>query len=350
MSNEFVRTARKPSSPIDPEYYRDKIEILKDVFGTDEVSLEPQGLRVGRRIYTIVDDVIVLLDDDQIPAGVKRRLLLKDEHAARDRPEFAEDIQFTFGEEWKSFPKILPEHEKEFHQYFDVVDLDELKGQRVCDLGCGIARWSHFLKDDVKELMLVDFSEAIFVARSNLRTCNHAIFFMGDLKRLPFRDDFADFIYCIGVLMTLPADALEETRALARYAPKLLIYLYWALDNRPLHFRLLLKAVTVLRESVCRIRNPRFRMAFTWFGLIFLYRPLILLGRSLNAFGLSHHVPLYDFYQDKAQERIRQDVYDRFFTRIEQRVSRKQIMRLEDTFSRVVISEGLPYWHFLCQR
>jgi hypothetical protein len=48
--------------------------------------------------------------------------------------------------------------------------------------------------------------------------------------------------------------------------------------------------------------------------------------------------------------RIQQDVYDRFFTRIEQRVSRAQINELRNDFTDVQISDALPYWHFLLIR
>jgi hypothetical protein len=48
--------------------------------------------------------------------------------------------------------------------------------------------------------------------------------------------------------------------------------------------------------------------------------------------------------------RIRQDVYDRFFTSIEQRVSKQEILELSDTFSEIVISDEVPYWHFLCKK
>jgi hypothetical protein len=47
---------------------------------------------------------------------------------------------------------------------------------------------------------------------------------------------------------------------------------------------------------------------------------------------------------------LEQNAYNRFFNRIEQRVSRREIEALRDTFSEVVISESMPYWHFLCRR
>jgi len=46
-----------------------------------------------------------------------------------------------------------------------------------------------------REMVLLDFSEAIFVARENLRGASNALFFLGDLRRMPFRDDFADLVY-----------------------------------------------------------------------------------------------------------------------------------------------------------
>ena len=264
--------------------------------------------------------------------------------------DFAGDIQFTFGEEWHGFPEILPEHEKEFQQYFDLVDLGSLANARICDLGCGIGRWSNFLKDRCREMVLLDFSEAIFVARENLRGASNALFFLGDLRRMPFRDDFADFLFSLGVLHHLPTGALEEVRALSRRAPTLLVFLYYALDNRPAYWRGILSAVTVVRLALSRTENPRLRSALTWALTIGVYMPLISLGHAVRPLGLASKVPLYDFYRGKSLRRIGQDVYDRFFTRIEQRFRKEEILALRDTFREVVVSGDPPYWHFLCRR
>jgi len=330
-------------------YYADKLASLRDIFASDALILEQNCLHVEGRRYPIVDDVIILLDIEQYPPTLRRRLGVSSGLEAPAQGVFAEDIQFTFGDEWQTFPEILPEHESEFRQYFDLIDQESLGGSRVCDLGCGIGRWSYFLKDKCRELALVDFSEAIFVARRNLRDCPTALFFMGDLKRLPFCSGFADFLFSLGVLHHLPTDALSEVRNLKKYAPSVLIYLYYSLDNRPAYFRWLLGLVTAVRLVVARIRAPAFRAAFTWLGACFVYLPLVWAGRLLEPVGLARHVPLYEGYKGKTLGRIRQDVYDRFFTRIEQRFSRKQIAMLTDTFAEVTISERWPYWHFLCK-
>ncbi|MBU3967373.1 MAG: class I SAM-dependent methyltransferase [Euryarchaeota archaeon] len=334
--------------------YTDKLGTLKDIFGSNEIILETNCLAVDDHIYPILDDVIILLDPSQYPNSLKSRLEKRKE-AVKDKAtvepsDFAEDIQFTFGEEWQRFPDLLPEHKQEFLQYFDLINLSELRNNKVCDLGCGIGRWSFFLSDKCRELILVDFSEAIFVARRNLAKTNNTLFFMGDLKKLPFRNDFADFLFCLGVLHHLPTSAIDEVRTLKRYAPQLLVYLYYALDNRPFYYRILLSLVTKIRLMVATQRNPIFREVFTWFCTIGIYLPLLALGKALRPLGISHYIPLYEGYQGKSINRIRQDVYDRFFTRIEQRYSKKQIMTLKDTFTKITVSDNLPYWHFICQK
>lgn len=330
--------------------YAQQLEALKDIFGTRDVRLAQESLVVERKTYPIVDEVIVLLDPEQYPESLRRRLGLNAIAGTPRDSAFAEDVQISFGKEWTTFPRILPEHESEFFQYFDLIPLESLKDTRICDLGCGNGRWSYFLRQRCKELILVDFSEGIFVARQNLRDAPNALFFMADLTRLPFRENFADFIFSIGVLHHLPTSALDEIRRLGNYAPRLLIYLYYALDNRPRYFRLFLNGVGRLRKALARHHSLRFRSAVTWCLLLGIYAPMLMLGTLAKPLGLSSYVPLYEGYRGSSLEGVRQDVYDRFFTSIEHRYTRAEIMALADSFSKVVVSDKLPYWHFVCER
>ena len=327
-------------------YYADKAALLADIFGTPDVTVSNSAVIVRGMTYPIIDDVIILLPEALQPKGLGGRMPAS---VAGDRP-FAADIQHTFGAEWQAYPQVLPEHKLEFDGYFDVVDVPALTGKRTCDVGCGIGRWSYFLRHTARELVLVDFSEAIFVARRNLADCPNAVFFMGDLTALPFRNDFCDLLFCIGVLHHLESNALSEVRGLRRFAPQLLIYLYSALDNRPLHYRMLLPLVSALRLILARVEGTTARHILTEICMWAIYMPLIGLGWLLKPLGMHTRVPLFDFYHDKSLKRIRQDVYDRFFTRIEQRFSRAEIDGLRDTFSEIMISPRLPMWHFLCRR
>ncbi len=329
-------------------YYLDKTASLRDVFGAAEVRVEADRVIADGRAYPVVDDVIILLQPERWPEGLKERVTATVSGAAAAGGAFAGDIQFTFGQEWQKYPEILPGHEDEFKLYFDLVDTGKLAQARVCDLGCGIGRWSYFLKDKARELVLLDFSEAIFVARRNLAGANNCLFFMGDIKELPFRANFADLVFSLGVLHHLPTDALDEVRALAKYSKKLLIFLYYSLDNRPYIWRAILAGVTLVRSALSAIKSEWARSVLTGAITWLVYLPLIGAGMFMQLFKLGKYVPLYDFYHDKTVKRIKQDVYDRFFTRIEHRYSRKEIAGLKDTFREVTISEQLPYWHFIC--
>lgn len=331
-------------------YYADKLDSLRDLFGVEDVVLGDDYVAVEGKRYPIIQDVIVLSDPGQYTGFVTSQLQARQEKEIFSSPTIANDIQVTFGQEWGEFKEVLPEHRQEFTQYFDLVDLRSLQDSRVGDLGCGNGRWSYFLKDSCREIVLVDFSDSIFVARKNLAAATRCLFFMADIQRLPFREDCFDLVVCLGVLHHLPTPCLEAVQGLGRYAPRLLVFLYYAMDNRPAYFRWLLRVVTALRRRLCRVHGARTRKLLAKAGTHFLYRPMIGLGRLLDLIRLGRFVPLYEFYKGKSLRRIEQDAYDRFFTRIEQRVSKAEIAELRKNFARVEISERIPYWHFLCVR
>src|SRR5574341_1243412 len=93
-------------------YYTDKLETLKDLFGTQNIQLTEHQLQVEDQIYPIMDDVIILLAPEQYPEAIRNRLHNTQKTSPTTIRDFAPDIQFTFSEEWRTFSQILPEHEK----------------------------------------------------------------------------------------------------------------------------------------------------------------------------------------------------------------------------------------------
>jgi SAM-dependent methyltransferase len=330
-------------------YYKNKTKTLSEIFGTPDIQLQGTFINVAGKVYPIVDDVIILLKSHQIPCRISEKIqcLTRYEEIA---PSIEKDIQYTFGEEWKTFNKILPQHHDEFKLYFDLIDLPTLESKRICDLGCGIGRWSYFLKDIAKEIVLIDFSESIFEARKNLSESDNTIFIMADVLDLPFPNDTFDFIFCLGVLHHIPQPALQSVRKLSSLAPEFLIYLYYALDNRGALYKLIFYFANMIRNLTCNITSPTARSILTEVLMWLLYIPIIIIGKILTIFGAQASKVPFNFYGHMNLGRIRQDVYDRFFTRIEQRVSKQEIQKLSDTFSEIVVSDDLPFWHFLCRK
>ena len=331
-------------------YYNNKIKTLSKIFGTSDIQLQGSFINVAGKAYPIVDDVIIVLKSHQIPRNISEKIqcLTRDDEIP---PPIAKDIQYTFGEEWKKYNKILPQHHDEFKLYFDLIDLQSLESKLICDLGCGIGRWSYFLKDIAKEMVLIDFSESIFEARKNLSGSDNMIFIMADILDLPFQDDVFDFVFCLGVLHHIPLPALQSVRKLSNLAPQFLVYLYYALDNRGAFYKLIFYFINLIRNLTSKINSAFVRSILTEVFMWLLYIPPIIIGKILSIFGINNSKILFhSFYGHMNLGRIRQDVYDRFFTSIEQRVSKKEIYKLSDTFSEIIVSDGLPYWHFLCHK
>ena len=173
---------------------------------------------------------------------------------------------------------------------------------------------------------------------------------MADIRQLPFGHDCADLIFSLGVLHHLPTPALEEVVRLRPYAKRLLVYLYYALDNRPVHFRAALAAITPVRLALAGIRNSTARSILSTLIALLVYKPLVGLGHLLQPVGGARFVPLYEGYRGRSLAAVKQDAYDRFFTRIEQRVTKREIEELRRHFSSVDVSPDFPYWHFVCER
>ena len=94
-------------------------------------------------------------------------------------PRFGQEVEVRYDEEF--WYQVAPEMNL-FRRYFDLIDLNGLADARLCDLGCGMGRWSFFASRYCREIVLVDFSEAIFVAREVMRERRNAIFVMADVR------------------------------------------------------------------------------------------------------------------------------------------------------------------------
>lgn len=122
------------------------------------------------------------------------------------------------------------------------------------------------------------------------------------------------------------------------------------MDDRGIHYRFIFRLVNRLRLVLAKVGSPRLRNIMTWMLTLTVYLPLIGVGWLLRPVSLASMVPLCDGYHGRGLTRIRQDVYDRFFTSIEQCFSRAPIRTLTNTFSEAIVPENAAYWHSLCRR
>src|SRR2546430_3107891 len=140
-----------------------------------------------------------------------------------------------------------------FGEYFAVFPWDSLPRNPVgFDAGCGSGRWAALVAPRVGWLHCIDASaDALAVAQKRLAGLTNVEFHATPLDAMPLTDNGMDFGYSLGVLHHLPDPAAGPAlclRKLKRGAP-MLVYIYYAFDNRPAWVRLLWRASDLLRDA-----------------------------------------------------------------------------------------------------
>ncbi len=257
-----------------------------------------------------------------------------------------------FGLEWSSFDqKSLSEQEKNkiFDDYFEIFPWDRLPNNSVgADIGCGSGRWASVVVSKVGFLHLVDASEkALDVARNNLRDINNCDFIHASVAELPFDDKSLDFAYSLGVLHHVPdtLGAITSISEKMKSGAPLLLYLYYAFDNKSGWYKAAWKFSDIVRKviSVMPFRVKTFICQIIA-GLV--YWPLARCAKMLNSIGVMPSSWPLSYYRDKTFYVMRTDALDRFGTRLEQRFTRQQIERMfqHAGLRDILFSDHPPYW------
>ena len=166
------------------------------------------------------------------------------------------DTARSFGYEWQAFSEMLPDYEANFRWYFERFTLDVFAGKRVLDAGCGTGRHTfHMAQNGAREVIAMDFSQAIEVAARNNRENPNTHFVQADIYHPPFPPDSFDFIYSLGVLHHLPdpEKGFQTLLPLLRAGGFLNIYLYWNLEGEAVWRRVALEIVTQARHITTRL-------------------------------------------------------------------------------------------------
>lgn len=257
----------------------------------------------------------------------------------------------SFGDEWSRFDQsgmTEVEAQKTFEEYFSVFPWDLLPSNAEgFDMGCGSGRWARFVAPRVGRLNCVDPSLAINVARSTLATHSNVVFHQASVDSSGLLLGSQDFGYSLGVLHHVPdtAAAIRSCVDLLKPGAPLLLYLYYAFDNRPVWFRALWRVSDWGRQLIFRFpAGLKHVVTDVIAGLV--YWPLARLSGVLERLHIPiHGIPL-SYYRKHTFYTMRTDARDRFGTPLEQRFTRAQIenMMRDAGLVDIQFSDGAPYW------
>ena len=257
-----------------------------------------------------------------------------------------------FGQEWSAFDQSAltgEEYRRLFNGYFRIFPFEELPSDAEgFDLGCGSGRWAAAVAPKVAELHCIDPSEqALDVARQRLKNWPNVRFHLAAADTIPLADGSQDFGFSLGVLHHVPdtGRALSDcVRKLKSGAP-FLVYLYYALDDRPAWFRAIWRATDFMRRAIAPLPFAT-RKAVTSLIAALVYWPLARLALAGEWLGLDvSKIPL-SAYRYRSFYSMKTDALDRFGTRLEQRFTRAEIEQMMTAagLTDIRFSDTEPFW------
>jgi SAM-dependent methyltransferase/uncharacterized protein YbaR (Trm112 family) len=254
----------------------------------------------------------------------------EEENAAPDHAlSMQRETARSFGFEWQAFSDILPDYESNFRWYFEHVRPDSFKQKLVLDAGCGTGRHAYYMAEAAREVVAMDFSQAIEVAARNNQDKGNVHFIQADIYHPPFPAKSFDFIYSLGVLhhMPDPEKGFRSLLKLLRRGGVINIYLYWNLEGEAAWRRALLRAVTGARQITTRMPHTLLKKV-SWavaagFEAAFV-TPARILGHFQLTRSLADRVPL-GHYRKYSFRVLYTDQFDRFSAPIENRYSRAEV-------------------------
>lgn len=256
-----------------------------------------------------------------------------------------------FDDEWHRFRDVgTADQSQVFDLYFDLVSASCFASElTVLDAGSGAGRWAFEVARRGPRVIAVDLGQSIEITRANT-PAERVACVQADLRVLPLAQGAVDWAYSLGVLHHTDAPEVGLSNIVDSVQPGglVLLYLYYALDQRGPVFRGLFKAVDLARRFISRQPRAAARAIATVIAASVYWpvaRGAAILERA-GAPGLAAKLPL-SFYRHLSFATMRNDSLDRFGTRLERRYSRAEMQELmrKAGLLDVRISDSPPYWH-----
>ena len=262
-----------------------------------------------------------------------------------------ENTVSSFGNEWERFDQrdmSVGESSKIFDNYFSIFPWSNIASKvEGFDVGCGSGRWASFVAPRVGRLNCIDPSSAIDVAKEALSNFSNVTFIHRSVSDNQLQKDSQDFGYSLGVLHHVPDTQSAITSCVSFLKPgaPLLLYLYYAFDNRPWWFRVIWKISDLIRRLISKFPYA-IKHILTDLIAIFVYIPLVKVSSIIEYFDFNvDSIPL-SYYRNHSFYTIRTDAHDRFATPLEQRFTKAKIEKMmkESGLKDIHFSDSMPFW------
>ncbi|MGH7797306.1 MAG: methyltransferase domain-containing protein [Candidatus Binatia bacterium] len=208
----------------------------------------------------------------------------------------------------------LPRWRQIFHESIplDWRGKDFFRGKIGADIGCGEGRFLYCAQEFGAEMVGLDLSEGVEVARNNTAESARCHVVQGDIHHLPFKPGVFDFAYSIGVLHHLPDphDGFKRILPAVRQGGKVSIWVY---GLREMRWWYRLSHMTLLRGVAPRLpRSGQYWLSLAIAGCleVAIWLPCRIVSRFPGGQSIVNRIPLGDACRRSFRAKIR-SVFDR---------------------------------------
>lgn len=257
-----------------------------------------------------------------------------------------------FGAEWQRFDQTGvsdDEMTRMFGEYFAVFPWEILPPNATgFDAGCGSGRWSPLVARRVGHLHCIDAAPAaLAVARQRLAGLPNVTIHEASIDALPLADNSMDFGYSLGVLHHMPDPAAGLAACIQKLKPgaPMLVYLYYAFDDRPAWFRALWHISDLIRQAVSKAPFWLKSILAEIFAAL-VYFPLARGAALAEKLGANVDNWPLSAYRWRSYYSMRTDSLDKFGTRLEHRMTKAEIAAMMERcgLTEIRFSNAVPFW------
>ena len=264
----------------------------------------------------------------------------------------------SFGHEWAAFDygetDTSEALDAQFRAYCIPLDLNQFDPKKSIagDFGAGSGRWAGRLIPYFSLIYALEPSDGASRVLKNKFSHEAKIAVLQETvgaNSIPLES--LDLAMSLGVLHHIPDTGLAIKEVARRIKPggAFLCYLYYNLENKPTFYKLIFKAVNVVRKVISGLPQKIKRIVSSAIAAV-IYWPLARFSKVLSKFGINtSNIPLHH-YADMPFVMLANDALDRFGTTLEQRFSKAEVIEMlraaDFDIATLKFSELEPFWTF----
>jgi len=236
-----------------------------------------------------------------------------------------------------------------FQEHFSIFPWSSLPPQ-ACgfEMGCGSGMWAALVAQRCGQLWAIESDEVqASDAQQNLRGIEHIQVHQGTLSDSGIEPGSMDFGYALSAIQEAshPAELLRSCVEKLKPGAPFLLYLCYALDNRPTWYRALWRASDIGRRVISR-SSPKTRARLSTALALGAYLPLARGARLAERLGLPVDALPLATYRAARFDTMKQGAAERFAAPSQARFSAEQlrVLMANAGLHRLQVSTEPPFW------